>query len=150
MVCIESTLGFPFYPKYKALLSLNRVYKKTKYSDPGKKYLDYVRSELGDDPKNQTKVYFTGELIKKSSREFCGIGRLSVNTRLRELKLEDNDEYPIGRLQPNRVFSNECPEYNDSHSQGCLASESYDGRKKDVCYFLTLFTSKILSFFLDY
>lgn len=34
-----------------------------KYSDSDKKFLDYVRSELGDYPKNQTKVFYYIKIV---------------------------------------------------------------------------------------
>lgn len=102
-------MGFPFYPKRKSLLPLSKVYKKTNYSDSDRKFLDYVRFELGDDPKRQTKVFYTNDLLDKDSRHFCGIGGLAVEARRKELGLEDNSEYPMWRLHPNRVFSTECP-----------------------------------------
>lgn len=112
-VCIESNLGFPFYPKRKSLLLLSKVYKRTKYSDSDKKFLDYVRSELGESAKNQTKIFYTRDLLENSSRHFCGIGGLRTDARRSELGLEDKSEYPMWKLHPNRVFSTECPECSD-------------------------------------
>lgn len=97
-------------------------------------------------PKIQTKVFFTGELIERSSRHSCGMGGLSANARRRELKIEDNDEYPAWRLHPNRVFSNECSECKNPRSQGCLAFESFEGR--DVYYFKLYVLRASLVFFI--
>lgn len=99
---------------------MSRVYKRTKYSDSDRKFLDYVRSELGDDPNSQTKVFYGKDLIDKTSRHFCGIGGLSVDARRKELGLEDNSEYPMWRLHPNKVFLTECPECSDPKNFECL------------------------------
>lgn len=66
-------------------------------------------------------------------------GGLSANARRRELKIEDNDEYP-------RVFSNECSECKNPRSQGCLAYESSEGR--DVYYFKLYVLRASLVFFI--
>lgn len=58
---MESKLGFPFYPKCKSLHTWPPGRKNTQYSD--RKFLDYLMSELGDNPQIQTKVFFTSELI---------------------------------------------------------------------------------------
>lgn len=42
-----------------------------------------------------------------------------MDARQRDLGLKDNDEYPVWRLHPNRVFSNECPECSNPNSPGC-------------------------------
>lgn len=49
-----------------------------------------------------------------------------MDARLRELGLEDNDEYPVWTLHPNRVFSRDCSECSDPNSPGCPTVE---GRK---------------------
>lgn len=54
------------------------------------------------------------------SRYSCRIGGMRADARPRELGLEDNSEYPMWRLHPNRVFSRECPECNDPRSLVCL------------------------------
>lgn len=118
-VCVESRMGFPFYPKHKSLLSWSPVKKKTKYSDSDIKFFDYIKSELRTDPKTQTKVFLTSELIDNPSKKFCGIGGLFVDARRRELGLEGNDEYPVWRLHPNRIFSNDCPKCSNPNSPGC-------------------------------
>lgn len=119
-VCVESNLGFPFYLKRKSLLSFNKVYKRTKYSDSDRNVLDYIKSKLGDDPKKQTKIFYTRDLLENTSRYSCGIGCMRVDARRRELGLEDDSEYLMWRLHPNRVFPNECPECNDLRSLACL------------------------------
>lgn len=67
----------------------------TKYSDSDRKFLDYIRSELGDDPRSHTKIFLTSDLIANESRYPCGIGGLSIDARRRELCLKDNEEYPM-------------------------------------------------------
>lgn len=82
--------------------------------------MDYVRSELGVNPKSQTKIFYTRDLLDYTSRNFCGIVDLRTDTYRRELGLEDNNEYPMWRLHPNKIFLNECPECIDPKSFVCL------------------------------
>lgn len=42
-----------------------------------------------------------------------------MDARWRELGLEDNDEYLVWRLHPNRVISNEYPECSNPNSPRC-------------------------------
>lgn len=122
-ICIESRLGFPFLPKCKALRTWDPIKRNTPYSDSDVKFLNYVRSELGDDPRTQTKVFLSGELIADASRYLCGIGGYSIDARRRELGLEDNYEYPFWKLHPGRVFLDECPECSDLSNAGCSAEK---------------------------
>lgn len=71
---MESKLGFLFYPKCKAFRAWYPIKKNIKYSDSNRKFLDFVRNELGDDPRSKTKVFLTSELIINENRHPCGIG----------------------------------------------------------------------------
>lgn len=117
-ICVESRTGFPFYPKCKALRTWSPVKKNTRYSDSDRKFLDYIQSELGDNLRTQSKVFFTSELIANESRHACGIGGLAAADRRRELSLEDNEEYPVCKLHPGRTFSDECPVCSNPRSVG--------------------------------
>lgn len=90
------------------------------------KFFDYVRSELGDDPKTQTKVFLISELITNESRYHCGVGGKSVDASRKELCLEDNDEYPAWRLHPGRVYFGDCPECSNPRSVGCPVVKGRD------------------------
>lgn len=54
-MCIESKLDFSFYLKCKALQAWHLVKKNVKYSDFDRKFLDYIRSKLEDDPRTSQK-----------------------------------------------------------------------------------------------
>lgn len=84
---------FPFFSITKTLSAWSPFKRNTKYSKSDRKFLDYVKSELGNSPKTQTKVFLTSELIAHESRNYCETGGLSVDARKRELRLEDDNEY---------------------------------------------------------
>lgn len=114
---MESRTGFPFYPKCNALRTWSFMKRNTQYSESDRKFLDYVQSELGDSPKIQSKIFLTSELLATVSRYACGIGGQVVDDRWRELGLEENEEYPVWRLHPGRVFSNKCPRCSNPRKQ---------------------------------
>lgn len=80
--------------------------RNTRYSDSDRKFLDYIRSELGDNLKTQSKIFLTNELITNESWYAYEIGGQVVDDCRRELGLEDSEEYLVWRLHPGRVFSN--------------------------------------------
>lgn len=116
---VECSTGFPFPPQVMNLGAWLPVGKRPKYSNHNKKFLDFVRSELGDNPKTKTKVFSAHALLQLESRHWCGIGGPSIDLWQRELRLVDDDKYPTWRLHPNRVFFDECPICNIPNSAGC-------------------------------
>lgn len=56
-------IELPFYPKYKTLRAWHPMKKNIKYSNSNRKFLDYIRSELEDDPRTQSKFFLTSDLI---------------------------------------------------------------------------------------
>lgn len=78
-------------------------------------------SELGDDPKKQTKVFYTKDLLDKTSKDLCRIGGLSVEA--------------MRMLHPNRVFSTECAECSDSNNYEFLPKKT-KGCKETLPLFL--------------
>lgn len=85
------------------------VGKSPNYSEFDKKFLEFVRVELGDDPKKQTKVFSTSVLLDVQSLIWCGVCGVLIQPRQKELGLEDLSEYPAWRLHPNRFFFYDCP-----------------------------------------
>lgn len=85
--------------------------------------MDYVRSELGESAKNQTKIFYTRDLLENLSRHFFGIGGLRIDARRSKLGLEDKGEYSMWKLHLNRVFSTECPKCSDPQSLVCLPNK---------------------------
>lgn len=81
-MCIESFVGFPFMPLTKNLEAWYPVPKKNSgYSESDLKILDFVKSELGDNPQTQTKVFSTTDFLNKESKVWCEIGGMFVNSR---------------------------------------------------------------------
>lgn len=96
-ICVESSIRFPFNPLTKKLEAWHPVNKKnTSYSEFDLKFRDFFKSELGNDPYNQTKVFSIKNLLDKESRE-------SVKSWRSQLGLEDNEVYPMWKLHPGQV-----------------------------------------------
>lgn len=53
--------------------------KNSEYSKFDLKILDFVKSELGDNPQTKNKVFSTTDLLNKESKVWCEIGGMSVN-----------------------------------------------------------------------
>lgn len=98
---VECNTGFPFPPLVMNLEAWHPVGKRPVYFEGDKHFLDFVGKELGTDPKKQTKVFLTEDLLSPDSLNWCGIGGRSVESRQKELGLEDTEEYPAWRLHPN-------------------------------------------------
>lgn len=81
-MCIESFVGFPFMPLTKNLEAWYPIPKKNSgYSESDLKILDFVKSELSDNPQTQTKVFSTTDFLNKESKVWCEIGGMFVNSR---------------------------------------------------------------------
>lgn len=53
---VECNTRFPFSPLVKSFEAWRPVGKRSNYSEYDKKFMDFIKSELGDNPKTQTKV----------------------------------------------------------------------------------------------
>lgn len=116
---IECKNGFPFPPLVRSLEAWRHVGKRPNYSEYDQKFLEFVKNELGDDPKMQRKVFSIDSLLEYGSLDWCGMGNPGVKDRRNLLGLEDDDKYPAWRLHPNRVFFDECPICTAPNSTGC-------------------------------
>lgn len=109
---VECTHGFSFPPLVRNLEAWRPVGKKPNYSEYDRKFLNFVKSELGYNPKNQTKVFSTTELLEPKSRHWCGIRGPQVEVRHKLLGLTDDNEYPACRVHtaPNSAgcLTNKC------------------------------------------
>lgn len=78
---VECNTGFPFSALIMNLEAWCPVGKRPNYSEIDKKFLDFVKRELGNDPKKQTKVFSTHILLTPESLNWCGIGGPSISLR---------------------------------------------------------------------
>lgn len=67
---VECTTRFPFPPLVNSLEAWRQVGKNPNYSEFDKKFLDFIKNELGDNPKTQTMVFSTNDLLSPESRHW--------------------------------------------------------------------------------
>lgn len=118
-LCVKCTIGFSFPPLANSLEAWRPVGKKPNYFEFDNKFFEFIRNDLGDDTKTQTKVFSSSALLEAESLRWCGMGGLKVEDRRQLLGLADNDEYLAWRLHLNRVFFDESPAYTSLNSAGC-------------------------------
>lgn len=92
-LCIESSTEFPFPLLVWSLEAWKPVGKNPHYSEYYRRFLDFVKSELGDDPKTQTKVFSINDLLKGESRKWCVMASPNNEGHCNLLGLIDTDEY---------------------------------------------------------
>lgn len=81
MVVCRMHYNSPFLPLVRSLKAWKPIGKKQNYFEYDRTFLDFVKSELGDDPKTQIKVFSTNKLLDPESRHWCRVGGPDVETR---------------------------------------------------------------------